>query len=98
MVTGTNITISAARHLDKNFKSLPKSLPNSYYTRLDTLPVSLMVLSSIEGDNISIDHVKADLVSGLNVKIGDLCIIDRVEYKENIKISEKAIVSEVVKL
>jgi hypothetical protein len=51
-----------------------------------------MTLISIEGDNINIDHVKADRVSGLNVKIGDLCVIDRVEYKGNIEVSEKAII------
>ena len=98
IATGTNINISTTRGLDRVFKSLPKSLSNAYYTRLKLLPVSIMTLISIEGDNINIDHVKADRVSGLNVKIGDLCVIDRVEYKGNIEVSEKAIINEVIKL
>jgi cytoskeletal protein CcmA (bactofilin family) len=97
-LTGTYITISINNRLDKNFKLLPKTLPNSYYARLHSLPASLITISSIEGDKINIDHVKADMVSGLSVKIGDLCVIDKVEYKENIEISKKAIVNEVVKL
>ncbi len=98
MVTGTNISISTVRNLDKNFKSLPKTMPKTCYSRLESLPVSIMTVTSIEGDNISIDHVKSDFVSGINVKIGDLCVIDKVEYKENIEVSQKAIVNEVIKL
>jgi len=97
-ITGTNIVVSRSKQLDRNFKSLPKSMPNSFYARLDPLPVSLMALSSVEGDKISLDHVKADRVSGLNVKIEDLCIIDKAEYRDKIEISEKAIVNEVIKL
>ena len=57
-----------------------------------------MSLTSIEGDTINIEATNAELVSGMDVIIGDLCIFERVEYSNAIRISEKAIVNEVVKI
>ena len=55
-------------------------------------------IKMIEADRVDIEYIKCSLVSGEHVRIGDLCIIDRVEYRSSIEISEKAVVNEVVKL
>lgn len=96
-VMGTHIVISEKWRPDKEFRMIPKSVPASHYHALPELPDSIMTLSEIEGDKIHIDNVKADLVRGIDVEIGDLCVVERVEYKSGIKISDKAIVNEVIK-
>lgn len=93
-LVGSNINISKTFKVDKTFKKIAKSVKHRDFTEED----EIISLSSIEGDNINIENTKAQVVSGIDVTIGDLCIVERVEYRDNIKISEKAIVNEVVKL
>lgn len=97
-IVGSNIQLTKDFQLDQFLKSIPKKYFKDYYNRLKNTEVSIMSLQFIEGDKIHIDYVNADLVSGIDVTIGDLCIIDRVEYTGSIKVSPKAIVNEVVKL
>ena len=52
----------------------------------------------IEGDSIEIEYTETPTVSGRNVKIGDGCVIDCVQYSESIEISSKAIVNRQEKL
>ncbi|MCD8108353.1 MAG: polymer-forming cytoskeletal protein [Oscillospiraceae bacterium] len=55
-------------------------------------------IGTIEGDEISLELVKADVVRSANVTIGDGCEIGRVEYSESIEISENAHVDYQVKI
>ena len=55
-------------------------------------------IGTIEGDEISLELVKADVVRGANVTIGDGCEIGKVEYSESIEISENAHVEHQVKI
>ena len=92
-LAGSNITIRHAYMPDKTFKSIPKT--SKYKTQYgDT---QIIKIPQIEGDRISIEYVRSELVSGGDVIIGDMCVIDRVEYKKSISISEKAVVNEVTR-
>ncbi|MCD7823147.1 MAG: polymer-forming cytoskeletal protein [Oscillospiraceae bacterium] len=55
-------------------------------------------IGTIEGDEISLELVKADVVRGAKVTIGDGCEIGRVEYSESLEISENAHVGYQVKI
>ena len=55
-------------------------------------------IGTIEGDEIRLELVKADVVRGANVTIGDGCEIGKVEYSESIEISENAHVDCQVKI
>ncbi len=55
-------------------------------------------IGTIEGDEISLELVKADVVRGANVTIGDGCEIGKVEYSESLEISENAHVDYQVKI
>ena len=57
-----------------------------------------LVTEFIEGDIIDISNIKVREVRGNNIKIGERCEIDRVEYKDKIEISPLARVKEVIKL
>jgi hypothetical protein len=93
-IMGSNIRILKSFQQDKQFKSIPKSTGYKNFTS----NTGIVSIQSIEGDRINIEHTRAQLVSGIDVKIGDLCVIDRVEYKNSIKISEKAVIEQVVRL
>ncbi|MGL4736550.1 MAG: hypothetical protein ACRCW2_03740 [Cellulosilyticaceae bacterium] len=97
-VVGTHIQITKAFEFDKFLKSIAKKHLKKQYEEVEKQEVSIMSVESIEGDEIKIDHVKAESVSGISVEIGDLCIIERVEYSGAITISPKAIVNEVVRV
>lgn len=49
-----------------------------------------ITLSSIEGDDIELEYVTCPRVSGKNVKIGNGCRIELLEYSEGIDVSDKA--------
>lgn len=53
---------------------------------------------TIEGDNIELSCVEADCVRGENIKIGDHCIIKRVEYSKSAVIDPKSQIGETVKI
>jgi hypothetical protein len=97
-VVGTKIVISDKIYFDNEFKAVPKTTNEKDFSK-DIMPSkAIMEISQIEGDDIVLDNVKANSVCGINVTIGDMCIIERVEYKDKINISKKAIVNEVVKI
>ncbi len=52
----------------------------------------------IEGDNLFLEGVKADTVRGSVVRIGEDCVIDKVEYSDTIRIAENSMVKEQVEL
>nr|AGF92824.1 hypothetical protein FLSS-1_0012 [uncultured organism] len=52
----------------------------------------------IEGDEVSLKWTSAGTVRGKNVKIGEGCRIDRVEYYDSLKIGEDTEIGEKVKL
>jgi hypothetical protein len=93
-VMGSDIVITEVFPADDIFTTIPKSVNIGLYKRVAEGPAGILELESIEGDNICIDHVKAKIVSGDNITIGDYCIIDRVEYKGNIQVSTNASVKE----
>ncbi|HOJ11631.1 MAG TPA: hypothetical protein PK733_13700 [Clostridiales bacterium] len=93
-IVGSNIRISNTFNPDKKFKNIPKS---ASYGKLAGSG-NIIIVNVIEGDNIIIENTKSELVSGMDVFIGDLCIIEKVEYRNSVRISEKAVVNEVVKI
>lgn len=97
-ITGSEIVISKSFNQDKIFKLLPKSIDFAYYNDILSRPSSIMSIGSIEADKVYADYLKADFISGGEIVIGDLCIIEKVEYSKSIQISPKAVVNEVVKL
>ena len=94
LVTGTNVEIKKEFRPDKNFKSIFKNGKYGYKFSDN----SIANINHIEADNIYVENTKCSSVCGVNVIIGDLCIIDRVEYQDSIEISSKALVNEVVKV
>ncbi|HHV97372.1 MAG TPA: hypothetical protein GXX37_13040 [Clostridiaceae bacterium] len=98
MLAGSEIIISEEFKSIKLFKSLPKSVDFTYYKDILSLPSSIMSVETIEADKIFVEKLKANLISGAEIVIGDLCIIDKVEYSQSIKISPKAVVNEVIKI
>lgn len=97
-IVGSQIIISNNFKADKEFNAIPMSLSPRFYKKLKNCETSIMSVAEIEGDKIDIEYVRAEQVSGIDVVIGDLCIIEKLEYKNSVKISEKAIVNEIVQL
>lgn len=93
-LSGTRIIIKNKFIPDKLFKSLPKV--NNY--KQVNGRTTIMNIPIIEGDTIVVEYLKADCITGNDIIIGDLCVIDKVEYRNSIKISDKSVVNEVVKL
>lgn len=60
--------------------------------------ISYLETETIEGNTIDINAVKAKVVSGDHITIGEDAEIDRVEYSGTINISPKANVKEVVQI
>nr|WP_308742545.1 hypothetical protein [uncultured Anaerocolumna sp.] len=97
-VMGSDIRITESFLMDQTFLSLPKSADNKIYKKEASKSATIMELDSIEGDDIVLDHVHAKRVSGDHVVIGDHCVIDCVEYKNNIEISSKSVVKNKIKI
>ena len=57
-----------------------------------------LACDSIEGDQIDITGVKADMVRGAKVMIRSGCVIEKVEYSETCSIDGDAQVKECVKI
>ncbi|EFM10374.1 conserved hypothetical protein [Paenibacillus curdlanolyticus YK9] len=53
-----------------------------------------LVAETIEGDELTLEHVRAQVVRGRDVAIGAGCRIDRVEYTNTLTVHETAIVKE----
>lgn len=96
-IMGSRIRIESGWKPDREFKAVPKTMSASDFLK-KAAPVSMMRVRQIEGDSIRLDHVRADIVSGDEIWVGDLCVIDRLEYRAAVHISPKAIVHEQVKL
>lgn len=94
LLTGTTVMIKKDFKADKSFRGIPKTVAYMRQNR----PNQMVYINVIEADHIEVEYTKAELVSGDEIIIGDLCIIDRVEYRRSITISDKAIVNEVVKV
>lgn len=92
-ITGGTITVKKAFKPDKEFKNIKK---NGKYKNLYS-DNSITTIDSIEADYIYVENAKCKNICGINVVIGPLCIVDRVEYQDTIDISDKAIVNEVIK-
>lgn len=60
--------------------------------------VGKLVTESIEGDELELHNVEADVVRGGNVTIHSGCKIDRVEYSQYCSIDETSLVGECVKV
>lgn len=97
-VMGSDITITEVFPMDQTFEKIPKSADQGLYLKKASQPAGMMVIDTIEGDSIRLDHVQAKSVCGEKVTIGDFCIIDRVEYKDSIEVSPKASVKELVQI
>lgn len=52
----------------------------------------------IEGDDIDIENTNAKIVRGKNVKIGEDCCIETVEYEESINVHEEAKVNNQIQI
>lgn len=93
---GSSITVSSKFRKHLPDKLVPLSLSRASYA--PSQPASMMSVDTVEGDQICLERVKAELVSGKDVEIGDLCIVERVEHTGELHISAKAVVNECIKL
>jgi hypothetical protein len=93
-LTGSKVMIKRDFKADKLYKGIPK---RTTYRRQNK-PNQMIHIRTIEADQVCVEYTRAELISGDEIIIGDLCIIDRVEYRRSITISEKAVVNEVVKV
>lgn len=59
---------------------------------------ALVCCEVIEGDEVNLFGTKAKIVRGRNVKIGEGCEIERVEYSGSIEIADGAVVNNQVKI
>lgn len=92
-LAGTDIIVSNVFKIDKAFKIHPKSIK---YKNLIT-DIEIINIDVISGDKVSLKGVRSHSVSGIDVEIGDLSIIEEVVYQKSIKISDKAVVGRVLK-
>lgn len=58
---------------------------------------SILKAELIEADEIFLENTEADVVCGTQITIGKGCKIKRVEYKQNLKVSNDAAVDQIVK-
>lgn len=97
-IMGCNIVIDKEFIMKDNYMKLPRSIDMKFINKAPNQEVGRILVDSIEGDNITIDYVEAKYISGDNIMIGKNCIIDKVEYRDEIKISDGALVKEVIQL
>lgn len=97
-IMGSHISIKKDFQMDDKFAEIPISLDVNTILRECTIPVNQIHVDTIEGDYINVDYVNANTISGDRVVIGPKCTVKRVEYKEDVDISEEAKVEELVKL
>ena len=92
-IGGSKIVIMSKHRMDKKIR-LP--LFHSISNQIDKGGVH--VKNTVEGDEIALEGVRAESVSGRTVAIGDGCEIGLVRYSETIEISPNAKVGEVEKI
>ncbi len=93
-LTGSFVVVKRNFKADQLYKGLPKTLVH----RTQNNPDQITLIESIEADYIELEYSKVDFISGNDIIIGDMCIIEYVEYRNSITISEKAVVNEVVRI
>lgn len=59
--------------------------------------IGYLTSDTIEGDTIYLENTTAKIVRGTKIVIGDGCKIDKIEYKENLNISEKSVINQKIK-
>ena len=95
---GTDIVVREDRERVSSFSFGKFFL--SINSRKDALPAekNVLITSSIEGDTIDLEGVKADVVRGKDVTLRAGCTVARVEYSNSIKIENGAEVGEKAKI
>ena len=93
-VTGERIRV--LRHIDvvRELRGIPNDgmLPK----KVDASG-TIAHITSVEGDDITLENTYCDNVCGTNIKIGDMCVVNRVECSGELEISPKAAVNEIVR-
>jgi len=71
-----------------------------FYTSISgkSIKNNKLVAQSIEGNDVNLEHTEAEIVRGKTVRIGQRCVIEKVEYSDTISIDPDAKVKEIVKL
>lgn len=75
-----------------------KQKTNFFLDLIKTVKSVKLVVDVIEGDNISLENTKAQVVRGNHIIIGQNCEIDLVEYKDTLKIEGNGRVNKSVQL
>lgn len=57
-----------------------------------------LTVENIEGDDITLENCDVKVIRGKNIKIGQNCNIDTIEYSENIEVDEKSNVVNINKI
>lgn len=58
----------------------------------------LVEIDNINGENIVLENIEAKLVKGNNIKIGENCIIQKIEYTGNLEVSSNSKILNKIKL
>lgn len=78
--------------------TVTQSIPSGLLSSLWKNAGGSLTVSSIEGDEVELDRVKAKVVRGCNVVIHGGCDIEQVEYTETCTVEENARVGNCVKV
>ncbi|MFC5530066.1 hypothetical protein [Cohnella yongneupensis] len=78
-------------------RQVPRSVWSKLWSWMSTKFVPELQATTIEGDDIDLEYTKAQVVRGNRVVIGKGCVIDRVEYKTELKVNPGATIKERVK-
>lgn len=97
-IAGGEVILTERFRPDAAFRALPLSLNPSFYLKRGEGLSAIQSVESIEADRIHIEQVKARRVSGHDVTVGPLCIIETLEYSGSVDISPKAIVGRSVRI
>lgn len=71
-----------------------------FYTSISgkNLRNNKLVAQSIEGNDVNLEHTEVEIIRGKSVRIGQGCVVGKVEYSDSISIDPDAKVKETVKL
>lgn len=89
-IGGNNISVS----IPKNSNSI--SILGVLH--ITTSGIGYLTADTIEGNTIYLENTTAKIVRGNKITIGDNCKIDKIEYKENVNISDNSTVNEKSKI
>lgn len=97
-IMGSNIRIGGGYEMDESFHQIPISIDVSRIKRELSMKPAILYTDSIEGDQIHINDIYVQRVSGDTIYVGPNCTIDKIEYRDTISISPEAKVGEIIKL